>query len=379
MEFILNDTGIRATPGLTTTVPFSQLPSDAIGVDVTFSYGERVVLAVAICLIAVFGGFGNGLVIISVALSRKLRTATNVYVVSLSTTDLLTCLCLPWHALAVASVDGWPMDMVVCATAGALSIIFVGSSMITLAFIALNRLYLITQPSAKYRAFYTSKMLIATTLLAWLLPIATVAIPPLVGLGKLGYDDKYLRCGPLHKSKNSFSVYDSIIATVLYPAPLVIIVVSYVKIFLHIRRHTKTITAPNEHSSSSHYPKSPAVSNGNNHPQTPALKPQSSTKKRLSRRQVEITKNLFYVVCAFVLCLTPYSTGLMIPGLDHFVPYAGVILLLNSCVNPVIYAAKHPHFKTVFRYILTLKFSKIPEPSNFLRSALSSRSDLPSK
>ena len=99
-----------------TSYPFmnsSEMPDDSDH-RTEFAYAERVVLAVAISFIAVFGSVGNGLVIVSVALSRKLRTATNVYVVSLSATDLLTCLCLPWHALAVVSVEGWPMDMVVC-------------------------------------------------------------------------------------------------------------------------------------------------------------------------------------------------------------------------------------------------------------------------
>ncbi|XP_038068152.1 trace amine-associated receptor 8b-like [Patiria miniata] len=339
-----------------------------------FTYGERIVLAVAMSIIAVVGSVGNGLVILSVALSRKLRTATNVYVVSLSTTDLLTCLCLPWHVLGAVSIDGWPIGMWICSAFGGLTIIFVGSSIITLAFIAVNRLFLITQPSTRYRTLYTRKMLLVTTLVAWLLPFVTVTLPPLLGVGKLGYDEKYLRCGPVQTSGGPLSnPYDMIVSAVLYPIPMLVIVVSYVKIFLYIKHHTKTILTPNiapsDHSSSS-YPKSPtANNNGTPHPGT--LSPVNSTRRRLSRRQVEITKNLFYVVCAFVLCLTPYSVGLMIPAADHFTPYAGVILLLNSCVNPVIYAAKHPYFRTVFVCIVTLKFSKIPEPSSFLRYALS--------
>ncbi|XP_022082401.1 melatonin receptor type 1B-B-like [Acanthaster planci] len=340
-----------------------------------FAYGERIALAVAMSIITVLGTFGNGLVILAVALSRKLRTATNVYVVSLSTTDLLTCLCLPWHVLGAVSMNGWPIAKWICSAAGGLTIIFVGSSIITLAFIALNRLFLITQPSTRYRTLYTFKMLMFTTLVAWLLPFVTVIIPPLLGVGKLGYDEKYLRCGPVQSPGGTLSnPYDMIVAAVLYPIPMIAIVVCYAKIFLYIKHHTKTILAPSEHSSSSN-PKSPAANNNGTQHHTSSVSRQSSTRKRLSRRQVEITKNLFYVVCAFVLCLSPYSIGIMIPSADHFTPYAGVILLLNSCVNPLIYAAKHPYFRTIFICIVTLKFSKIPEPSNLLRYALSTRDD----
>ena len=355
------------------------------------NYNERILLALISLVIALFGFLGNCLVILSVALSRKLRTATNVYVVNLSVADLCTCLFLPWHMVALLCTEGWPLPDWICAITAAVSIIFVGSSILTLACIALNRLYLITQPKDKYRSFYTLRNLLVTTILTWILPTLTVCLPLAFGIGSLGYDPQYTRCGPQHLTEAD-NLHDMIIASVLYPIPLVIIIYCYSKIFVHIRRHTKTMSAKissaNSEISSSSFPKSskaPPTQNTsqpnlNNSIAPPAPKPpaqQSSIQKGLSRRQVEITKNLFYVVCAFIICLTPYSVGLMVPGSDHFVPYAGAILLLNSCVNPIIYQIKHPYFRSTFSAILHCRLGDIQEPVPLLRAALSQRSSSP--
>ena len=40
----------------------------------------------------------------------------------------------------------------------------------------------------------------------------------------------------------------------------------------------------------------------------------------------------------------------------------------NSCVNPIIYAAKHPQFKKVMRHLLRCRYSEIEEPSDTLKA-----------
>ena len=69
-------------------------------------------LYVAILLIlAVLGTFGNMLVIAAVILSRKLRHATNMFVLNLSIADLLTCAyVVPVQAVAVFPCDGDLLD-----------------------------------------------------------------------------------------------------------------------------------------------------------------------------------------------------------------------------------------------------------------------------
>ena len=81
-------------------------------------YKQRVIVAVLYLMVVVLGIFGNTLVILAVLLSKKLRTATNAFVVSLSVADLLTCLGLPWDAAATLGRDGPPFGEWGCSVVG---------------------------------------------------------------------------------------------------------------------------------------------------------------------------------------------------------------------------------------------------------------------
>lgn len=84
--------------------------------------------------------------------------------------------------------------------------------------------------------------------------------------------------------------------------------------------------------------------------------------------ELQITKNLFIVVCAFILCQTPYFTIYLFNVKGAPVLYAALGVFLNSAVNPVIYAAKHPHFRKVFKCILLCKVNEVPERADFIKS-----------
>ncbi|XP_030836256.1 5-hydroxytryptamine receptor 4-like [Strongylocentrotus purpuratus] len=323
------------------------------GKDFRFTdYNQRLVLAITFIVISVVGSIGNSIVIAAVAMSRKLRTATNVFVVSLAIADLLTNLFLPWNVIALLNEDReqWPMEESLCVMAAIILYTCVGSSVYSLAAIGLNRFVLITQPIHVYHHYYSKVRMGIMVMFTWVIPLFLSLLPLIFGLGQLGYDAKYGTC--THKTSHPLSDYYSLTqAVIIYPIPLTVILVSYVAIYVHVRAHTKTITEiqdTSESSSSTHKPK----------------RRESTARRSISKRQVEITKNLFYVVCAFVLCITPYCASLVIPGSESFIPWAGAIILMNACINPVIYATKHPHFKKVMFAIIRCRLSAIPEPSS---------------
>ncbi|XP_072041855.1 uncharacterized protein [Amphiura filiformis] len=91
---------------------------------------------------------------------------------------------------------------------------------------------------------------------------------------------------------------------------------------------------------------------------------------RISKRELAITKNMFYIVVAFVICFTPFIFCLLIDTkiATILLPYSIFLVFFNACINPAIYATKHPYFQKVLSKIIRCRWSEIPEPSDILRS-----------
>ena len=358
-----------------------------------YSYGERIFVAITWALITLFGTVGNSLVIAAVLFSQKLRTATNVFVVNLAVADFLTSLFLTWSVVALLGRHGWPIPDAewLCSAGGFMIFLCTGVSLYNLAAIALNRLVLITQSFDTYKKIYTPVNITLMAAMIWFIPLAIFISLPLAGIGGFGYDKQHSTCSDLdhHPQNETFQLAQTIL---FYPIPLITIVVSYALVFRHMRRHFKRQRSMHELSdiatiSSSKVSSSESfvVTNmtmmtvveeglpqGQSSPKSVAKSVAKSTRRsqRIDEMEVEITKNLFLVVCAFFLFFSPYFIALFIPGSNYFLLYLGISVLSNSIINPVIYAKRHPHFKVVFRCLLTCRYSEIPEPSDTLKRLL---------
>ncbi|XP_072167101.1 G-protein coupled receptor moody-like [Diadema setosum] len=346
-------------------------------------------LAVVYILIAIIGIAGNSLVIAAVALCRKLQTPTNVFVVSLAVTDLLSCITLPFQAAMFLSTEDSRLPDGLCAFIGAVSIICLVGSIVTLALIAFNRCFLITQTRKTYSWLYTTKMLFLMTAMAWLYPTLVLVVPQVSGIGQLGYSPSYKAC--LWNEMHPLAYVSDILVAITFFFTFLIIIICYIKIWLYIRRHVRRLRTHSSIKSNNTEPShlEDLSSTQEQHTDTQVGSsphgqgaPNGSTvdKKRrprsVSTREIEITKNLFYVVCAFFVCIIPYAITLTLPVdpiLDLLVLYASVPLMFNGCVNPMIYAYKHPTMKVVFRYILKCRVGEIPKPSKCLRRVLSAK------
>ncbi|XP_038053933.1 alpha-1D adrenergic receptor-like [Patiria miniata] len=336
-------------------------------------YKQRVIVAIMFLIVILLGTVGNSLVILAVILSKKLRTTTNAFVVNLGIADLSTCLVLPWSFVAILSTNGFPVGEWVCSVTVVIQATSIGCSLYTLAFIGLQRLLLIKRPMTTYRDIYTPRKIAVWLAVTWSIPLLVTIIPPLADVGAVGYDKKYHICGypSDHPRANA---YDLIVVIGYYPIPLITIIVCYVLIWKQLHDHAKKMTAPK--SSAPHMTvvseSVTTVNTGSNHASTSTEGTLSQS--HLSRHQTEITKNMFYIVCAFMLCVSPLMICILYDAVDAcspFFPFTFAVLLFNSCVNPLIYATKHRDFKTVFRCILRRKWEDIPEPSDFLKTMIS--------
>ncbi|XP_038071945.1 melatonin receptor type 1B-A-like [Patiria miniata] len=318
-------------------------------------YTQRVLVATMFLVIALLGIFGNTLVILAVLLSKKVRTDTNAFVVNLSVADFLTCLVLPWNAVALLGREGLPVGVWVCSITAVVQNATIGCSIFSLVAIALFRFLLITRPATTYHKVYTPKKIIIWLVLIWFVPLFITLLPSFINIIEFTYSRIYHMCMSI-SSKDSSRTYNTIVGGIIYPILLIIIFVCYVLIWRHLKRHSRRMATVHQEDS---------VLTPSSIPTTTSAS-LSAVNSQLTRRRNEVTKNMFYVVCAFILCLTPYAV-VVISGYRPALPYFFALFFVNSCVNPMIYATKHRDFKTIFGCILRRQWAAIPEPSEFLK------------
>ena len=316
---------------------------------------------------SIMGTFGNLLVIFAVFASKKLRTVTNAFVVNLSVADLITSLLLPFNVKVLFSSEEIPLPELLCGAVAGLIFTCTACSVYNLAIIGINRLLLIKQHKL-YNIIYSNAKMILWIVSPWVIGFLATVLPPLLGVGELGINQKHRVCGGVssHELLHRQELIQSVVG---FPIPLGTITFCYFAIYLHLRRHT--IKMIRNSSSFSLQSSSTASSHGSG-----SLGGWRSTLRRGSmlarKRQVMITKNMFYTVIAFVVCITPYSLCLTFPALreTELLLYAGALICTNSAVNPVLYGIKHPHFREVFLRLLSGRWSRVPEPSDTFKTIL---------
>ncbi|XP_071498252.1 D(2) dopamine receptor-like [Diadema antillarum] len=414
-------------------------------------FSIRVTLATIICVIFSVGIFGNTLVILAVALSRRLQDTTNVFVVNLAVADLFTCLLLPVHTATLLRQDSCNIPPILCQLVAAATLTTLGCSVVTMALIAINRYHIINGSLNSHSTLtnvFKKQSLGIMIIISWLYPIVLIVVLVPVGFGSLGYSHEYRVC--VQDTSNLHSDTLSLTAGLLVQFPaFIIIVVCYSLILRTARRNSRvmmrrmcasaksisivqseiiTYTASEEDisvaslpcrkhelypalppsklltqhpSASSLQAPPPLLSSLPAHPNTKRFLPANCDQtleytpgsplriskkspprrkavtleriacekiKRVYRKQIRITLNLFMVVCVYTVCVMPAAVAIVIPASEPVIPWMAVLFLCNSCLNPIIYALKHPHFGKTFVRILKCDLKNIPEPSRYLQN-----------
>ena len=298
--------------------------------DYSFSQSSIIVLGVCLMILAITGLVGNIFVILAVMFSRQLQTATNTFVVNLSVADLLASLTYTTLAL---SLFGWvTLETTMCVLNGIVNITSIGCSIFTVMLIAINRYVRITKPRQTYNHAYTPVKIAIMITSAWLVaPIGILSSASICGVYLVKHDSTFL----------------SWIVPLLLVTSLIVVLVCYILIFRFIKRHVQKSTVA-----------------------------QTSSQ----RLDVAITKNLLCVVCAFYICVFPYTITLILVLAKFLLTntvytISTVVLNASSIVNPFIYAAKHPIFRPIFYQMITGRWSQIQQPSRILKLLISMTTD----
>ncbi|KAJ8033172.1 Melatonin receptor type 1C [Holothuria leucospilota] len=323
---------------------------------------EDIILGVLNLTEVLVGVPGNSLVLIAVLLSRKLQTLSNAFIVNLAVADLITCLVIPVYFAGEWAKYYYPTLEPICQVALGITHTCVGCSMFTLAAIALNRFLLVLTPISTYRYIYRPWHLFCWIVALWSVPGMIALFPPMVfNTGKLGFDISAHTCVTLKDFPTS-QQYEYTLVLGFYPVPLSVIIFCYSGILIKVVKHKRRLKKNNNQENSAVdkqrciYFFFPILFRSSFQ-----LESTRHKKLTLSPTEVRVTRNFFYVFCAYILLLTPYAicsfTTCAISS------YVGPIAIANSVVNPFIYGFNHPIFREVF--LSFFKCKGVPEPSWF--------------
>ncbi|XP_071503826.1 G-protein coupled receptor moody-like [Diadema antillarum] len=359
-----------------TSLSASTAPPTSSGFEFT-DYRQRIAVSVMLLAIFLIGVVGNALVLVAVVVSQKLQTSTNAFVVCLSVTDLFSCLVLPFQVVNVLSTTGPLLPDALCGIIGGIAISSAIASVITLALIAINRCIIITTERRTYEKIYSTCNVTAMVLFSWVFPLASMVLPQVAGFGRIGYTKKYKLC--LMDGDHSYAFIYEYLAAFIQLTCFIIIVVTYGKIYRFLRQKMFFARSASRISNDGNTNRIvPTVTTSftdqlSTSQTTPWRERNGEARegngvKMPSKREIQITRNLFYVICGFFVSIVPYAIAVSIPNSSRVLVYMTLLLCASSIINPIIYGFNHPHFRVVFRTLLRCDFDRIPEPSPLFRA-----------
>src|SRR6218665_2199919 len=185
--------------------------------------GYQAAFTIIVCGLIIFGTIlGNSLICSAVAITRKLRTPSNLLIVSLAISDLLVgALDMPF-AVMYEVTGSWSIGQVMCDFWTSIDVLFCTASILNICIISIDRYLVITKPFS-YAMKRTPLRMVLMIALVWVVS-AIISIPPLFGWKKEHVENQ----GAVSQDKG-YQFFATIGAFYL---PLVIMVVIYSRIYL---------------------------------------------------------------------------------------------------------------------------------------------------
>ena len=297
-------------------------------------------------MIAIFGFFTNMLVLIAVVKSTLLKhhPATNIFIMSLCLSHLLTCVSIAWDIYTmICRYETWLQ----CRYDGLGTLSAIGTSMFNTGAIAVSRLLLVTRPDTYNWLFTHFKMAVIITALWVLPPLAAFIVPET-------HQTLFVTHNGTCASQTLTPQYYRALAALYYPIPTVVIVFSYGLIYWHIRSHFRR--------QQSHV--SPPRGRNCTSPVS-SLPPDSAfagtnIQRRRCKAQNEIVSNIFFPILATITFSLPLCVTLAI-GETNYIKFTITIYLCNLGVAPVVYGLRNQQLKVSIGRLLNWQCPQKPQ------------------
>ena len=279
---------------------------------------------------------GNVVTCIAVYSNERLRTSSNLYVITLAISDAINASTVMPLTIGVLITGRWPYGEALCNVHAFFTLFSVYVSPTTMGLTAFNRYVRIVKPG-HYSSIFNARQSKIYVAAIWLIVSGYVFIPKLAGWTDYGFIPGYAVCTIVHPTEAMKIAHYCIVVVFFFLLPLGVATFSYYKIFTMVNQHKINTNL--------------------------SIKEEC----QISAREIHITKSLAIIVLAFALCWIPFWVVAM---MQRFAPHTVVprnvqllcpfLLFFSSTINPFIYAGMNPSFRAEFRAILLCKFLKKP-------------------
>nr|QEQ50488.1 xenopsin [Maritigrella crozieri] len=300
-----------------------------------YSYGFSLVLGIILLLIWICGLSVNGLILLTFAKNRKMRSPTNMFIITLCVNDL------------TLAFFGHPMDFVSAFSGrwrfGNAGCIFYGFAMF---FTGLNCISLLTAISFD-RYIIIAKPLYASKITKRVAGIALIActcysliwtVPPLFGWNRYVMEGSRMACSVDFESKAMLDrSYQIAIFLACYFIPIAIILFSYYHVYMTVRHVAQNTTFGKE----------------------------SDVAKKNRKVEQKMFRTVVAMFCGFMIAWTPYAIVSMISsfGNPDVIPTMLTASLstwakASVVLDPSIYVFTNAQFRIAMAEHVPIQFFK---------------------
>ena len=294
---------------------------------------STVVVETSICFILNIAAlFLNAFLCWAVYSNDRLRRVTNIYVLALAVTDLLTAsLVMPF--LCIVSIHGrWISSWFACQFQGYWCVVLAYTAQLMFPLTAINRYVRVLYPRIYMKLFVKKYILISIGIVSTLALCSP--LPFLLRGHKFGFHPGMMICFyTIENAREKQAIYRIVFFTIL---PMLIVTFCYLRIYRVVKRHaTRRLQSVEE----------------------AATVPSN----KLSADDIVMTKTLFAIIFAFFVCWTPLYIitaidtahgEFRLPRQAYF--FATYLVGLSSIANPFIFGYMNATFRDECKKLLSL-------------------------